>query len=58
MCLVQGGSSFRVLSNSVFEYICGKEMAEIIVPLNEVEDHQACDLINKVKANKNIQKFT
>lgn len=48
MCLVQGGASFRVLSRPVFDYICGKELGDIIVPVNELDNVQVRDLIHKV----------
>lgn len=32
----------------VFDYICGKELEDIIVPVNELDNVQVRDLIHKV----------
>ena len=48
MCLVHGGIGFHVLSRSTLDYICGREIADIIVPVEEVGDIQVKELLDKV----------
>ncbi len=48
MCLVQGGGGFHVLSNSVYEYIAGRDVADIIADSEEVSDVDAKDMIDEV----------
>lgn len=48
MCLVQGGGGFHVLSNSVYEYITGRDVADIIVDPEEVSDVEAKHMIDEV----------
>ena len=48
MCLVHGGGGFHVLSQSVFEYISGMEIVDIITLPEEVSDLEARSIIDKV----------
>ncbi len=48
MCLVQGGGGFHVLSNSVYEYISGRNVADIIADSEEVSDLEAKQIIDQV----------
>ena len=48
MCLVQGGARFNILSLAVFDYICGKDISNIIIPFEDVMHLQAKELINEV----------
>ena len=36
MCLVQGGAGFNILFLAVFDYICGKDISNIIIPFEDV----------------------
>ena len=49
MCLVHGGGGFHVLSQSVFEYISGRDVADIIALPEEVSDLEARSIIDKVR---------
>ena len=48
MCLVQGGAGFNILSLSVFDYVCGKDISNIIIPFEDVMHLQAKELTNEV----------
>ena len=48
MSLVHGRTGFHVLSRSTLDYICGQEIADIVVPVEEVGDIQVNELIDKV----------
>ena len=49
MCLVRGGGGFHVLSQSVFEYISGRDVADSIALPEEVSDLEARSIIDKVR---------
>ena len=49
MCLVHGGGGFDVLSQSVFEYISGRDVADIIALPEEVSDLEARSIIDKLR---------
>lgn len=48
MSLVHGGGGFHILSQSVFQYIGGTDLADIIAPSEEVSDYEATNIIDKV----------
>ena len=48
MCLVHGGGGFHVLSQSVFNYFCGRELEDIIASSDEVDDFEVRSIINEV----------
>ncbi len=48
MPYVQGGGGFHVLSNSVYEYISGRNVADIIADSEEVSDLAAKQIIDQV----------
>lgn len=48
MSLVHGGGGFHILSQSVFQYISGADLADIIAPEEEVGDYEAISIIDKV----------
>ena len=48
MCLVHGGAGFNILSLGVFEYVCGKDISNIIIPFEDVMHLEAKELINEV----------
>ena len=47
MCLAQGGSGFPFLAKCVFEYICGKDINDIKIDMNDVHDAGARDILQK-----------
>ena len=48
MALVHGGGGFHVLLSSVYDYICGKKLAELGLSAQEVSDYDIKILIDKV----------
>ena len=49
MCLVNGGTGFHMLSRSTLDYICGREIGDIVVPIEEVADIEVKELADKVR---------
>ena len=48
MAFVQGCSEFRVFSSSVFTYLSGMKVNDLIVDTLEVADEEASHLISQV----------
>lgn len=51
MCLVHGGGGFHVLSSSVYEYISGKQLADLSLSIEKVGDFDVKSLIDKVSVH-------
>ena len=49
MSLLQGGAALRLLSPSVYNYLCGIQPNEIIVEIDEVAEEGIRNLLHKVK---------
>ena len=47
VCLVQGGAGFNILSLAVFEFVCSKDISNIIT-FENIMHLQAKELINEV----------
>lgn len=48
MSLSQSGSGFPFFASCMFDYICGKDVNEVTVDINNVPDYEARDLLFKV----------
>ena len=49
MSFVHGGSGFCVISSSVYKYICGVKVEDIIVGTDKIADPDAVGLVNDVR---------
>ncbi len=49
MCLVQGGGGFHVLSETVYEYISGRDIADVIAHADEISDSEVRAMVDKVR---------
>lgn len=51
MCLVHGAGQFSVFGNAVFNFLCGRNGAELVVSIDEVADESIRDFLYKVGTN-------
>ena len=52
MALIQGGAEFHVFSSSVFNYLSGMKVNDIIVGENEVADSDIRAVISQVRPSQ------
>ena len=48
MALVQGGAGFHILSQSIFNYVSGMSISEIVASVDEVPDLAVREAISEV----------
>ena len=48
MALVHGGASFRIFSETVYQFISGKDAADLIAAIEEVPDAQTRHFLYQV----------
>ena len=51
MSLVNGGSGFPCFAPAMFDYICGKPISSIAIPIDEIPDVQLQQALKKVFDN-------
>lgn len=49
MSFVQGGAGLHWFSASVYNYLTGVKVADIIVDISEVPDYEVKEMLNKVR---------
>ena len=49
MAFLQGGVGFHIFSTSVYNYLSGVRVADIIVDMSEVPDYEVKEMLNRVR---------